>query len=184
MLFVYSRCTKLGPQCLSTRNDLHLDYICEGNATSQALIEQFQAHKYLREYYNAVVKIVLVGIEGRMSALAWGNVSSRRLLENITLLCMLDEVPEMPKANVLSDGPKERRILPIQLERDIVDDLAFLSSYADDSNKVMAVCIEEHHNGESLIIRIACNSGGLQKVKDGFTNLANVLQKAASRGLR
>jgi hypothetical protein len=46
----------------------------------------------------------------------------------------------------------------------------------------MAVCIEEHLNGEGLTIRIASNTGDLLAVTTGFILLIKTLEQAARRG--
>lgn len=119
-----------------------------------------------------------------MDVSAWGSVSRRRLMENITLLWMLNEIPEPSKEHALPDILDPKRVLSIQREKEIVDNLAFLSSITDDRNRVMAVCIEENVNKERLVIRLAVNKGDLVEEKRGFKEIARALELAALRGLR
>ena len=116
-----------------------------------------------------------------MDVSAWGSVSRTRLMESITLLWMLNEIPETPKEHALSDILDPERALSIQREKEIVDNLAFLSSITDDRNRVMAVCIEENVNQERLIVRLAVNDGDLVEEKRGFESIAKVLELAALR---
>jgi hypothetical protein len=117
----------------------------------------------------------------------WGGVSRKILKENITLLWLLNEEPEKPAENslpqhLLKDTESPSRQLTIERERDLVDNLAFLSASSDDPRKVMAVCVEEHQDTQGLTIRMASNAGDLQPVKDAFTRIATILERAAAKG--
>ena len=117
----------------------------------------------------------------------WSSISCATLRENITLLWMLDKEPERPMHNqlpqhLLSGSEQSFRQLTIKRERDIVDDLAFLSASSEDSTKVIALCIEEYPSAETLTIRFAMNTGDLQFVNDGLVKLAAILKQAATRG--
>lgn len=114
---------------------------------------------------------------------SWGSVSRNRLVENITLLRMLNEIPESTKEHTLPDVNDPKRGLSLQREKEIVDNLAFLSSITDDRSRIMAVCIEEEANLEGLTIRLAVNDGDLVEEKRGFEEIARVLELAALRGL-
>ena len=122
-----------------------------------------------------------------MDSLWWGGVSYKVLAENITLLGLLDREPEKPTENPLPPHPlTETELTPRQLsierERDLVDNLAFLSAWSDDPRKVMAVCVEENPDREGLTIRLASNAGKLDTVKEGFTRIAMILERAAAKG--
>lgn len=117
-----------------------------------------------------------------MEVLSWGGVSRKRLIENITLLWMLNEIVEPSKEHTLPDVIDPKRVLSIQREKEIVDNLAFLSSITDDRRRIMAVCIEEDVNQERLIIRLAVNDGDLVEEKRGFEEIARLLELAALRG--
>ena len=78
-------------------------------------------------------------------------------METITLLHMLNEYPESSKDNQLSQTfPVLSSIyqLPFQRERQIVENLAFLSATTSDSARVMAVCLEEARDRGSCTIRL------------------------------
>lgn len=108
------------------------------------------------------------------------------LMEAITLLYMLDQVPESPKDN---QQPQALSILsnlyqlPIQREQEIVENLAFLSATTNDSTRVMAVCLEEARDHDHCTIRLTSNTGDLDEVVHGFKLMARILERAASRGL-
>ncbi|KAF6227104.1 hypothetical protein HO133_008545 [Letharia lupina] len=121
-----------------------------------------------------------------MDSLLWGDVSRKELTENITLLWLLNEEPEQPAENplpqhLLKEAGSASRQLTIERERDLVDSLAFLSASSDDPRKVMAVCMEENQDTESLTIRMATNAGDLEPVKEGFLRMATILERAAAK---
>jgi hypothetical protein len=115
-------------------------------------------------------------------AAPWGSVPRKRLIENITLLWTLNKIIEPPRENVLHDDEKSWRQLPIEHEKTIADLLAFLSATRDDNCKITAVCIEESRDHDHLTIRLSSNTGDLVHVKDGFENIARILEKASGRG--
>ena len=104
-------------------------------------------------------------------------------MEAITLLYMLDQVPESPKDN---QQPKELSVhsnsyqLPFRCEKEIVENLAFLSAT---TNEVIAVCLEEASDHNHCTIRLTSNTGELDEVVYGFKHMAGILERAASRGL-
>jgi hypothetical protein len=113
----------------------------------------------------------------------WGNATTPQQLRNsINRLRALTEVPEQPKENVLVFEVNPNHHLDISRENEIASNLAFLSATSDDYLKVMAVCVEEHVNGEGMIIRIASNTGDLSAVTSNFILLAKILEQAARRG--
>lgn len=110
------------------------------------------------------------------------STSRQRLIETITLLWALNEIPERSGKN---DFPKDfdrDRKLTIERETEIVDNLAFLSASTDDPNRVMAVCVEEDPGHNRLVIRMASNTGILDEVEEGFNEIARALEKASLRG--
>ena len=78
--------------------------------------------------------------------------------------------PEMPKENALHSGIHTTRRMSISREKEIASNLAFLSATSDDCLKMMAVCVEEHRNGEGTTIRITSNTGDLSEVTNGFAS--------------
>ena len=111
------------------------------------------------------------------------------LMKAVTLLYMLNQFPESPKDNQLSQALSTLSTLPtlyqlpFQREKEIVDNLAFLSATTNDSTKVMGVCLEEARDRRSCTIRLASNTDGLDEVVYGFKLIAKILEQAASRGL-
>jgi hypothetical protein len=110
------------------------------------------------------------------------GISRKRLIQNITLLWTVNQVPEKPKENhLVSDNNKTHR-LTLERENEIVGNLAFLSATTDDSLKIMAVCVEEDESGEAITIRVASNTGNLAEIVKGFETLGRILERAARRG--
>lgn len=91
------------------------------------------------------------------------KVPRHRLMETITLLWTLNEVPEDPKENELPSDAATSRQLTLERERSIGEILAFLSATNDDPLRVMAVCIQENQDRQTLTIRLASNTGTVQK---------------------
>ena len=114
------------------------------------------------------------------------GTTHKSLMEAITLLYMLNECPESPKENqqsktfsVLSSIYQ----LPFQREKQIVEDLAFLSATTNDSANVTAVCLEEACDRRSCTIRLTSNNGDIDEVVHGFKLIAKILEQGALRGL-
>ncbi|KFY64604.1 hypothetical protein V496_03141 [Pseudogymnoascus sp. VKM F-4515 (FW-2607)] len=113
----------------------------------------------------------------------WGGATTRsQLRKSINSLYTRHVIPEAPAENPISSEIDQTRHLIFSRERDIASNLAFLSATSDDYREVMAVCVEEHRNGEGITIRIASNSGDPSAVRDGFIKVAGILEQAARRG--
>jgi OTT_1508-like deaminase len=123
----------------------------------------------------------------------WGEVTCTGLAEDIALLNMLTREPGRPSKNPLpissqsfADDNKQNpcnRELTFKYERDIVDSLSFLSATTSDPDKVMALCVEESHGREGILIRVAANTGDLEKLKVRIQKMANLLQAEATYSL-
>ncbi|RDL35987.1 Uncharacterized protein BP5553_06599 [Venustampulla echinocandica] len=112
----------------------------------------------------------------------WGSTITREeLKQSIKRLRELDQLPEIPRDNLVNLRDDPTRRLSLLREQEIASNLAFLSATSDDGLKVMAVCVEEHCNGKGITIRVASNSGDCSAVTNGFDKLAKVLEKAAGR---
>ncbi len=113
----------------------------------------------------------------------WGSQNTRaQLQQSISNLRQLDELPEIPRDNLVNPEIDSARQLSVVREKEIACNLAFLSATSDDSLNVMAICVEEHCNGRGITIRVASNTGDLSAVMVGFTRLARALEHTASRG--
>ncbi len=103
--------------------------------------------------------------------------------ENITLLRTVTETPEEATANPAPESYPSARILSFEREKELVDNLAFLSSTKHDPLKVTAVCVEEDAAQNMLIVRLAANTGDFEDLQPGFNKLAKLLEHAALRGM-
>jgi hypothetical protein len=97
--------------------------------------------------------------------------------------CLVVNCSRSLAMNVLALDLELTRHLSVERENEIASNLAFLSATSDDSQKVMAACVEEHPDGKGITIRIASNSEDLSEVTNDFQMLATVLEQAAQRGL-
>ena len=116
-----------------------------------------------------------------MTKLSSGQEVQKRLVENITLLWTLCEIPGNPKENKIDGGHDEGRQLPWDRERQLVDSFAFISASTDDMLRVMAVCIEEDPDKQGMTLRLASNTGDLSRVIQGFNGIARSLEQATRR---
>ena len=111
----------------------------------------------------------------------------KQLTESIALLSKLTDTPERPTENSIADylqrnNDTHNRALSLPREKEIAETLAFLAATSDDPRKVTALCIEERLEGRGLVIRLAVNNGGLVRVKQGFENIASILERIACYG--
>ncbi|KAI9768094.1 MAG: hypothetical protein M1840_005128 [Geoglossum simile] len=130
----------------------------------------------------------------RMQQHGWGEVSCTDLAEDIALLNMLTREPGQPSENPLpitnqsivrgNDQEPNNRELTLKYERDIVDSLSFVSATTSDPDKVMALCIEESHRSEGILIRVAANTGDLEQLKAGIQRMTNLLEMEATHSSR
>ena len=106
------------------------------------------------------------------------------MAENITLLQLLGSEPGEPGENEFRNGSEDPsgRQLSLEKERDLVDNLAFLSASTYDPHRVTAVCVEEDPSGKSLTIRMAVNRGNLDEEKRAFRGIARIMERIAQQG--
>ena len=116
-----------------------------------------------------------------MAELSSGQKVQKRLVENITLLWTLCDVPGQPKENKIHRGLDKGRQLPPDRERQLIDSFAFISASTDDMLRVMAVSIEEDPDKSGMTVRLASNTGDLSDVTQGFKGIARILEQASLR---
>lgn len=108
------------------------------------------------------------------------------LAENIVLLHLLNPEPGRAGEDLIPDAierdQQQNRVLSLQHEQAIAEDLVFLAAYTDDALKVIALCIEEKAGGDGMIIRTAINSGDQRVLQQGLQEIAAVLEEAARQG--
>ncbi|KAH8803097.1 hypothetical protein F5884DRAFT_861435 [Xylogone sp. PMI_703] len=112
----------------------------------------------------------------------WASkISRQELQQSIDQLEILTEVPGLPRENPMPVHVQSSYTLSMEQECQIASNLAFLAAAVDDVNKVMAVCVEEHQNGNAAIIRVSSNCGDISGVIERFKLLAKTLERAAQR---
>ena len=119
-----------------------------------------------------------------MSTSSLDHATRQRLVENITLLWTLNEVPEQPKDNKSPREDDERRQLTLEREWQLAESFAFISGTTDDMLRVMAVSIEEDADRNGWTIRLASNTGDISGIKGGLDDIAKTLEKAATRSTK
>ena len=105
------------------------------------------------------------------------------MIENITLLWTLNEIPEEPKENVIDHGTDGMRQLTLEREIQLASNFAFISASTDNMLRVMAVCIEERSDHQGLTIRLASNIGDLSRTMESFNDIVDTIERAALRGI-
>ncbi|KAF8853841.1 hypothetical protein BDZ45DRAFT_677402 [Acephala macrosclerotiorum] len=111
------------------------------------------------------------------------SVTREHLLQKINLLAILESVRDHPKQHVLISPPGWRSSLTIEQEREIVSNLAFLSSRSKNSKRVVAIGIEEDHDGQGMVIRMAVNGGDqdIPYAEEGLKQISRILEQASRR---
>ncbi|KAH8179963.1 hypothetical protein LIA77_01482 [Sarocladium implicatum] len=109
-----------------------------------------------------------------------------RIAEDIALLHYLGDKPcvPLPPDTFTRSGSQEGRVLSLTTEKELVSDLAYLSSIREDNLKVTAVAVQEVE-GSMLRILVAANQTltsshepYLSEIKLGFETLGSVMSRA------
>ena len=114
-----------------------------------------------------------------------GNINREQLLQKISLLAMLGPVRDHPKEHILVPCPRPNAgsSLNIDQEREIVSNLAFLSSRSKNSKMVVAIGIEEDHDGQGMVIRMAINGDqDVSHLQDGLIQISRMLEQISRLG--
>jgi hypothetical protein len=69
--------------------------------------------------------------------------------------------------------------IPLEIERSLTDDLAFVAAFQSQVDFVSAVAMEQ---SQSLLFRLAANEGVTTVVKDHFDQVFPVLKSHAHKG--
>jgi hypothetical protein len=90
----------------------------------------------------------------------------------------------IPEPQVLqeTDWPEPRgtQLLPFTIEKQLSDDIAFISAYEYGVQYVTVATIEADKQG--LLVRLAANEGVCNVVMEELTRLFSVLEKCAEKG--
>ncbi|KKZ63762.1 hypothetical protein EMCG_00244 [[Emmonsia] crescens] len=105
------------------------------------------------------------------------NVTREQLLQKISLLAMLGPIRDGPKTHTLKEIDGTARILTIEQEGEIIDNLAFLSYRRKSCRNITALCMQEDEDGEGMLVRLAVNGDALLHIKNGLQQICTVLEK-------
>ena len=121
---------------------------------------------------------------------SWNKVHLAHLMQRVILLYELNDTPEVPTDNLtthkreqtLEKAGARQRTLSLHQEQRIAEAFALLAAKSDDPKKVVAACVEEGRNGQSMTVNLAVNNGGLEAVQKGFQRIGQILQRLNKRG--
>ncbi|KAF1949449.1 hypothetical protein CC80DRAFT_598904 [Byssothecium circinans] len=101
-----------------------------------------------------------------------------RLAEDIALLQRICNKPIKPTTNKYNGQvPTNDRALTFKQEADIVNCLCYLSSYSDNPDHVMAMCVEEALDHRGLTVTLATNTGSVSHLQQGVESICTVLER-------
>ena len=75
------------------------------------------------------------------------------------------------------------RAIPLEVERVLTDDLAFIAASQPQVDSVSAVAMEQNYDSHSVSFRLAANEGVTFIVKDHFDQLFTVIRNHARKGI-
>ena len=103
------------------------------------------------------------------------------IAQNSAFLAAFNELPGTEQETRLLDTRQQEYQLTIDREKELSEGFAFLAARKEDPNNVMAVAIEEDLDKCGMTIRVATNEGDLTGVKAGLSDIAEILERAATR---
>lgn len=117
----------------------------------------------------------------RMAAKEYFGDARHHVVESAVLLRSLQKVPGPCTAYTDSIIGDKGHALTLNREQQVAEDFAFLAATTYEKLEVRAVAVEEHIDHSSLTLRIASNSGKLDKVVQGFSELCKILRDVCSQ---
>lgn len=111
----------------------------------------------------------------------WDNVDRRKFERELDDLHRSNFVPE-PQVLEKKDWPEPRDIdlLPFETEKQLADDIAFVSAYENGARYVTAASVEAW-KGNGLLIRLAANEGVCDKVRTAWEQLTPLLRRCSAK---
>lgn len=84
-------------------------------------------------------------------------------------------------APLVEDDDSEQSSLPLQIEKQVADDLAFIAAVSEGAQSVAAVCLERHvdQNGTALFVRVAGMDVVNESVRNMLDQIVKVLQSVS-----
>jgi hypothetical protein len=97
------------------------------------------------------------------------------LAENVALLSQIHKAPAAPDENPRPQDEDPTRILSLEREVNLTRSLAFICGISNNPNRVVATCVEEVANKNSIRVLVAVNRVGpefgkefLARIKEGL----------------
>ncbi|KAF2175390.1 hypothetical protein K469DRAFT_683991 [Zopfia rhizophila CBS 207.26] len=115
----------------------------------------------------------------------WDHVQLPHLMQRIILLYHLNHTPEEPSDNwtlraqkqIQAKSSARPRTLSLRHERRIAEAFVLLAANSDDPRRIMAACVQEGENGQSMTVKLAVNSGELERVQKRLKKMGDLLQQ-------
>ena len=97
---------------------------------------------------------------------------------------MLEPVRDGPKERALASRSGHESSLTLEQEREVISNLAFLSSRSKNSKRVIAIGIEEDPDGLGMVIRMAVNGGDkdISHLEEGLIHISGILERVSRLG--
>ena len=101
-----------------------------------------------------------------------------RLAENVAVLRRICDKPMSPTRNdLITTENRKGRTLSLKNEASIVHDISYLVSHSSQAGQVMAMCVEELSDKQSMVISIATNEGSTSFLEGSLRSVADILQQ-------
>ncbi|KJY01885.1 hypothetical protein TI39_contig276g00005 [Zymoseptoria brevis] len=111
----------------------------------------------------------------------WSNISENDFRENLVELeRRTNAVPmDVLIAPVIHDSITETDVLPLSVERQVADDLAYIAAVTEGAQSVAAVCLEQHI-GSKLLVRVAGMDVMDAKIREMLDKTSRLLENVAT----
>lgn len=81
-------------------------------------------------------------------------------------------------------GPRDSSYpLPLEVERSLADDFAFIAAFQPSVGFVTAATVEQSSDNPSLVVKLAANEGVSAEVRSKFDEMLEMLRKHARKGI-
>ncbi|KAL6719933.1 hypothetical protein ACLMJK_001854 [Lecanora helva] len=122
----------------------------------------------------------------------WRYINQENFRKRIHDLKRKNDVPGVPEAHDCQAWQRERsstherrdKLLPIEIEEQIANDIAYVAAAQKDVKSVSAAALEEVNNAGGLIVRLTANEAIEVVVLDTLRSIFELLQTCAVKGHR
>ena len=113
----------------------------------------------------------------------WQNIDRVTFERQTEALSMKDHVAG-PRSYAQASAPNDDSLaLPLELERSLADDLAFIAACQPHVDFVSAVAIEQDLSKPAFVVKLAVNEGVSLGVQEQFDEIFAVLRSHARKGV-